>query len=159
MIVHPHLAEERFRKAILPLLESPEILEKAGIRFVNYEFPFLIVALDWRTKDRWIRLHIDATDFDYRALHGWWVDNCDNPLLAGSALVPSGRGFHANSPHLPPCGKNRSWFCFQGWQDYHDHSSYQDIAWPVLRGQSRFTPLALIQQLQFDLNRQGVNAA
>lgn len=154
MIVHPRLAEARFRQGIHPLLESPAAFEKAGIRFVSYSFPVLIVALEWRTLKQWPRLHVDASDYDYRALQGWWVDENDNPLLQGFRVVPSGQGFQ---PGSPPCGAARTWFCFRGWRDWHDHSGHgQEVAWPALRGQSQFKPLALIHQLHSDLNRSGV---
>ena len=154
MIVHPLLAQARFQQGIRALLECPESLEKIGVRFVSYAYPVLIVALEWRAFNRWIRLHVDANDYDYRPLSGWWVDDADKPLLPGHGIVPAGLGFQ---PSGPPCGSPRSWFCFPGWKDWHDHSGHQDVAWPVHRAEPRFGALALIQQLHSDLNRTGVN--
>lgn len=155
MIVHPHLAEARFRQGILPLLESPTTFERAGIRLIEYSFPVLIVALEWRSAKRWLRLLVEASDYDYWPLQGWWVDEEGGPLLQGSNLVPAGNGFQ---PASPPCGGNRSWLCFRGWRDWHDHSGHaQEIAWSAIRQWTEFQPLALIQQLHFDLNRAGVS--
>lgn len=153
MIVHPVLARARFERSIVALLESPSMYEKAGLRKIHYEFPILIVELHSRRHERWLRLRVDATDYDYRPLQGWWVDAQGAPLVAGSSLVPQGAGFQINPA---PNQERRCWFCFKGWRDWHDHSSHQDTAWAAIRPQKEFSPLALLLQLISDFNNPNV---
>lgn len=156
MIVHPRLAQGRFEKEIHTLLESPAIFEGAGIRLIRYQFPVLIVAIQWRAQSRWPKFRLDASDHNYRPLRGWWVGDDESPLLPGLNNLPGGLGFQTGSP---PSGEQRSWLCFKGWWDWHNHSSHQDTAWALLRSKPEFGALALLQQLHFNLNRPGVTTA
>ena len=156
MIVHPALAKARFERSIAALLESPSTYDAAGIRTIEYEFPVLAVDLDWRRRDRRLRLRIDATDFDYRPLQGWWIDDQGIALIRGMNLVPHGAGFQVNPT---PNQEQRCWFCFKGWRDYHDHSGHQDVAWAAIRHKQEFSPLALLLQLTSNLDSPGLQTA
>lgn len=151
-IVHPRLAAASFERAIRPLLAAPEKFEKVGITLVTFSFPFLDVELHWRLYGITLRLRIDGTDFPYRPVGGWWIDNNDQLLLPGSDGVPSGNGFHiADQSNVSSC-----WFCFKGWREYHNHSSHQDLSWASIRSDSRYGVLQMIMQLNKDLNSHGV---
>lgn len=156
MIVHPRLSEERFTKAIEPLLAQPTLFEGVGVRLVRYVHPRLYVDLRWNRHDRWVRLCVDAMDFNYRPLSGWFVDEAHAPLLAGRSLAPAGLGFQ---PQGPPFGEPRGWFCFRGWREYHEHESHcQEAPWSTFRADPKYGPLGLIKQLQSDLQRDGVTS-
>lgn len=148
-IVHPKLAKASFERAIQPLLTAPEKFEKAGIKLLAFSFPYLDVELDWHLHACKIRLRVDGTDFSYRPVGGWWIDQSNNPLLPGLQKVPSGNGFHTNDQD----GKPSCWLCFRGWREYHDHSSHQDISWASIRRDSRYSVLQLLMQLARELNK------
>lgn len=156
MIVHPSLAKMRFEESIQALLDSPALFEQAGIRLVSYDFPVLLVELHWRTKNEWLRLRIDATDYNYRPLHGWWVNKSGSPQLRNTGIIPQGAGFQ---PDPPANGEKRTWLCFKGWRDYHDHAGHQDTAWAAIRNAPQYKPLALLQQMHSTLNNSQVSAA
>lgn len=124
-----------------------------GIRVVEHSFPALVVALHWRAAGREIRLHVHADNYDYRPPRGWWVDEDGAPLRAGQ--VPAGGGFQ-QPPN--PYGEDRSWLCFPGWREYHDHQSHQDNPWRALRRRREYGLPGLLVQLQRDLNGPGVTA-
>ena len=150
MIVEPELARRRFEADIKPLLDDGAPYEAFGVRLVEYEWPALVVALRWGTRE--IRLRIDATDYDTQPVSGRWVDHNGGPLLAGQKLVPSGNGFHHQGPQPGTPGR----LCFAGWREYYELHS-QD-AWSAIRGQAQYKPLALIQHIASLLGR-GVEAA
>lgn len=151
-IVHPQLAEASFVKAIRPLLAGPEKFEKLGIKLRNFSFPYLDVELDWRLYDTRLRLRVDGTDFPYRPVGGWWIDQNGMPLLPGSQQVPANNGFHNADQDGQPC----CWFCFKGWREYHDHTSHQDVSWATIRRDGRYSVLQLVMQLHKDVNGMGV---
>ncbi|MDD5581465.1 MAG: hypothetical protein PHY16_19640 [Methylobacter sp.] len=151
-IVHPKLAQASFEKAIQPLLTAPAKYEKAGVKLLAFSFPYLDVEVDWHLHASNIRLRIDGTDFPYRPVGGWWIDQSNNPLLLGLQQVPSGNGFHVNDQD----GKPRCGFCFRGWREYHNHSGHQDISWASIRRDSRYSMLQLVMQLVKDLNSTAV---
>lgn len=153
-IVHPGLARRRFESAIEPLLAQPEVYRSAGLSPLHYRFPFLDVELDWHRFGSLLRLRVDGTDYNYRPIRGWWIGADGNALMPGSGLVPGngGAGFHsARQDGTPGC-----WFCFRGWREYHDHTSHQDVAWAAIRTDPRYSVLALLQQLQAEVNGSGV---
>jgi len=155
VIVHPKLAQACFENAIRPLLTTPEVFEKLGIKLLSFSFPFLDLQLDWHATNKSILLRVDGTDFPYRPVGGWWIDLQGNVLLPGGSGVPNSLGFHVpNPPHRPNC-----WFCFLGWREYHDHPSHQDRSWASLRTDPRYSVLQLVLQLQRDLNKPGTGVA
>ena len=131
------------------MIEKHVSFEQIGIRFVEYNFPKLIVGL---CKDNLeILLHIDASNYDYLPVRGWWVDKNDNPLKHG---IPLNKGFHyGQHPH----DEDRSWLCFKGWREYHDHPSHQNVSWYVLKHNPDYKPLGLLTQLVKNLNGSGIN--
>jgi hypothetical protein len=152
VIVHPKLAKASFEKAIQPILTSLEKYEKIGIKFLAFSFPYFDVELNWHLHGSRIQLRIDGTDFPYRPVSGWWIDQNNTPLLPGLQQVASGNGFHTNDQD----GKPNCWFCFRGWREYHNHSSHQEISWASIRRDSRYSVLQLVMQLVKDLNNTGV---
>lgn len=154
-IVHPKLAETSFERSIQPLLMHKESYGKLGIHLRSFTYPFLDVDLDWRAQRRAVRLRIDATDYPYRPVSGYWIDEDGSLLLSGRGLVPEGAGFHT----WDQTGRPATWFCFKGWRAYHDHMSHQDTSWASLRRNHSYAIPQLIQQLHWDLNNTpGVNA-
>ena len=151
-IVHPKLAQASFELAIRPLLTEPEKYEALGIKLLKVAFPYLDVELDWYRHRTKITLRVDGTDFPYRPVGGWWIDAAGVPLVSGSQQVPFGCGFHVHDQN----GQAACWFCFKGWREYHDHQSHQDTSWAALRGDQRYSVIALIVQLRTDLNLTGV---
>lgn len=150
MIVHPALARARFEEDAAPLLAAPDVFKRVGRRIVRCAFPVLEIELAWLAGNRPIILHINAADYDYRPVRGWWVDEASQPLLAGSGRIPVNNGFQVN-PN--PYGEPQAWFCFRGWREYHDHQSHQDISWASLRRDERYRLPGLIAQLHSDLNQ------
>lgn len=149
MIAHPRLSRARFEDDIEPLVAAPEVFQRVGRRIVRCAFPVLEVELTWLAGNRPIILHIDATDYDYRPVRGWWVDEAGQPLVAGSRRIPVNYGFHSNpNPYDEP----QAWFCFRGWREYHDHQSHQHTSWASLRKEDRYRLPGLIAQLHSDLN-------
>lgn len=154
-IVHPKLAHASFERAIRPLLTGGEVFEKLGVTLLDFSFPYLDVKLDWRTRSASIRLRVDGTDFPYRPVGGWWIDEQGAVLVSGGGKVPSGNGFHTGrADGAPGC-----WFCFKGWREYHDHSSHQDLSWASLRDDKRYAVPQLVLQLHKDLNQPGLGVA
>lgn len=152
MIVHPRLAQERFSRALHALLETPACFATTGIHLIEYSFPFLYVGLDMPARGQRLRLRVDGSDYDYRPIDGRWVDSQNQIIRAGSGLIPSSAGFHAE----PMEGWDGPWFCFLGWKSWHNHSGHQDTPWQAIRGLPDYSPSALIRQLHADLNRPGV---
>lgn len=151
-IVHPKLAKASFEKAIQPLLAAPDKFETIDIKLITYLFPYLDVELQWLLHGMRLHLRVDGTDFPYRPVGGWWVAPDGTALKQGLNQVPQGSGFHtANQDGKPSC-----WFCFKGWREYHDHQSHQDVSWPSIRRDPRYSVLQLITQLNKDLNGKGV---
>ena len=154
-IVHPKLAKASFERAIQPLLARKDSYGNLGIHMRSFTYPFLDVDFDWRAHGRVIRLRIDATDYPYRPVSGYWTDQDGSRLLPGRGLVPIGAGFHTSDQ----TGKPATWFCFKGWRAYHDHQSHQDTSWASLRRNHSYSVPQLIQQLHWDLNNSlGVEA-
>ncbi|MDA4110951.1 MAG: hypothetical protein OK439_00320 [Thaumarchaeota archaeon] len=134
---------------------EPERFQSLGIRLVKAEFPMLIVGLSWKLKNNEILLHVQSDNYNYLAPRGWWVDSKDQPLLKGQNVIPNGGGFQLN-PNIYK--EEKSWFCFPGWREYHDHQSHYSISWAALRA-SGFNIIGLITQLQSDLNKSGVQSS
>lgn len=155
VIVHPKLARACFERAIQPLLIRTEGYGDLGIHLRGFAYPFLDADLDWRARGHSIRLRIDGTDFPYRPISGYWIDEHGARLLSGRGLVPASNGFHTTDQE----GKPATWFCFKGWREYHDHQSHQDTSWAALRRDGRYSVPQLIQQLQWDLNAPGMSSA
>lgn len=156
-IVHPKLAEASFERAIRPLLEKPDVFKSIGVALRGYAFPFLDVGLFWKRPNLQMGLRVDGSNYSYRPIHGWWIDDQGNPLVHPcSPRLPQGHGFQ---PQGRPDGQPGPWLCFAGWRDYHDHSSHQDRSWAFLRGKKEFSVLSVIQQLHSELNREGVTPA
>lgn len=151
-IVHPELARATFERSIRPLLDRPDVYQQAGIRLVKYTYPFLDVELDWHRLGAKIILRVDGTDYNYRPVSGHWIDSAGASLGQGNAGIPHGAGFHLSDAD----NKSRSWFCFLGWREYHDHTSHQDRSWNSIRCDTRYSVLQIIQQLLTDLNSVGV---
>lgn len=149
-IVHPLLAQASFERAIRPLLDQPEVYGRAGITLHALSYPFLDLRLEWYRQGISLNLRVDATDYSYRPIGGWWISDHGDPLRQETGLVPSGMGFH------PSGEEGKPWFCFLGWREYHDHPGHQGVSWAALRSQPRYGVLQLIQQLQKDLNGQQV---
>ena len=154
-IVNPRLAKACFERAIRPLLTGAQKYEKLGIKLLDFSFPYLDVELDWRTRGAAIQLRIDATDFPYRPVGGWWIDSSGARLLPGAGVIPEGNGFH----RADQSGQPGPWFCFKGWREYHDHVGHQDQSWASIRDDKRYSVLQLVLQLHKDLNQGGVGVA
>ena len=152
MIVNPTLSRRRFERDIRALLESADRYRSTGKTLVRYAYPILVVDLQWEFHQRAIRLCVQADDYDYLPLRGWWIDDSDAPLLAGSQRIPNSPGFGQN-PN--PYGEAKTWFCFRGWRDFHDHTGHQDVPWISIRHLPEYRALAVIAQLHSDLNRTG----
>jgi len=149
MIVYPELARARFESDLERLLTAPDILAKVGRRIVRCSYPVLEVELDWLATGAPIILHVEAIDYDYRPVRGWWVDTLGQPIVGGARLVPVNNGFQQNpNPYNEP----RAWFCFRGWREYHDHQSHQELSWASLRREEQYRLPGLIAQLHSDLN-------
>lgn len=153
MIVDRVLARGRFERDIAPLLQDPVAYANTGMRIVTVSFPVISIALWWSSQGRDIIVHIQADDYDYLPVQGWWVDEAGTALQVGAGLVPIGNGFQAN-PNTYSLGQ--TWFCFPGWREYHDHSSHQNIPWTSIRHERQYRILGLVAQLQADLNKPGV---
>lgn len=152
IIVDPLLSRMWFDGAVEAVAGSAHHAA-LGIRVVRRSFPTLVVALDWKAAGREIRLHVHADNYDYRPPRGWWVDEGGAPLRAGQ--VPVGGGFQ---PPPNPYGEDRSWLCFPGWREYHDHYSHQDNPWQALRRREEYGLSGLLVQLRDDLNGRRVTA-
>jgi len=151
-IVHPELAKASFGLAVEPLLTHGPLFAKEGIRFVRYDFPLLDLELTWTTRGQRIRLRVDGTDFPYRPVDGWWIDEDGRRLSTG---IPIGAGFHTSNPDGTP----RSWFCWLGWAGFHDHPSHQDTSWAAIRNDKDYRVVPLLQRLVRALNGPGVQIA
>ena len=156
MITDRALSNDRFERDLVPLLNNAEIFREIGIRVIRIDFPQIDVALWWRKMQREVILRVEAQEYDYLPVCGWWVDNDGVPLLKGVLQVPCGIGFQCQDGH--PYGFQRAWFCFQGWREYHDHSGHQNRPWSSIMLEPQYRISGLIQQLNTDLNRSEVNA-
>lgn len=155
MIVDRALSQGRFERDIAPLVRDPTAFARAGLRLVDVTFPVIKVALWWPGQGRDLIVHIQADDYDYLPVQGWWVDEAGTTLQVGSRLVPVGNGFQGNPNTY---GLSKTWFCFPGWREYHDHPSHQNLPWPSIRHNRQYRILGLLTQLRADLNRPGVQA-
>ena len=98
-------------------------------------------------------LHIQADNYDYLPIRGWWVDKNDRPLKQ-EEKIPKGNGFHINNN---PYREEKSWLCFYGWREYHDHQSHQKVSWISIKDKNEYRFLGIIQKLLIDLNCAGVS--
>lgn len=154
MIVDKLLAKTWFDRESQPMLENNIAFKNIGISVVKIEFPIIDVGLWWRLTGSEILLRVLADDYHYLPVQGWWINQTGVPLLSGSGQVPSGGGFQV-SGH--PSGKNRTWFCFPGWREYHDHPGHQSPTWVSIRSQRQYRIPGIIVQLLTDLNKSGVS--
>jgi hypothetical protein len=153
-IVHPKLAQASFGRAIRPLLDSPDLYAPLGVRLIQYHYPLLDCELQWQAQSRALLLRVNGTDFNYRPIGGQWIEPDGSALVAGANRAPSGYGFH---PGGRPDGQPGGWFCFPGWAEWHNHNGHhRERAWASLRHDPAYAPLALILQLQTDLNKKDV---
>lgn len=126
-----------------------------GVQVVRHEFPHFDVELGWHRFQTTLRLRVEATNYSYRPVRGWWVDAAGATLLPGHGAVPTNEGFHNSRPDgTPGC-----WFCFPGWQDYHDHTSHQDVSWAAIRNDPSFSVPALIMRIHNEINGEKVQRA
>ncbi len=156
MILDKTLAKAWFARETMPLFLSADHYFKAGVKVITVEFPIVEVGLLWKALDREIWLRIEAPDYNYIPIRGYWIDENRNPLLKGRGIIPFQLGFQTEDGH--PYGLRRTWFCFPGWREYHDHQGHQNVPWASIRHNSQYTIPALIMQLNSDLNRAGVKA-
>jgi hypothetical protein len=126
-----------------------------GIRIIKVEYPIVIVGLFWKAQNKELLLRIQADNYDYLPVKGCWVNEDGVPLRQGQQ-IPSNLGFQHSSD---PYGENRSWFCFPGWREYHDHTSHQEVSWDFFRYDNTYRIPGIIVQLFNDLNRSGVGVA
>jgi len=151
VIVDPVLARGRFDRDTLPLLQQEVAYQNAGIRVVRIAFPVIEVALWWRAINGELLLHVQADDYDYLPVQGWWTDGTGQPAHQGGSIrLPGGLGFQLGGD---PYGQNRTWFCFPGWREFHDHPGHQNTPCIHYRFQPAYRLPGLIVQLQSDLNR------
>lgn len=156
-IVNPKLAAAGFGRAIRPLLDDPELYARQGVRLLEYHFPLLDLELTWERCRQLLHLRIDATDFNYRPIKGWWIDAAGHAVVRGQGLLPTNRGFHAEGR---VDGRPGGWFCFAGWSEWHDHSGhYRERTWSSLRADPSCAPLALVMQLHSSLQHTEVMPA
>jgi hypothetical protein len=157
VVVDRRLSEARFERDIRSLLDHPDDFAAFGIHLVNFTYPVLLLDLDWKTQGRRLRLHVDSSDYDYFPPAGWWVDDKGDDLVTGRGLVPSGAGFQSGSN---PYKEGRSWFCWEGWREFHNYPGHHQVNWAAIRKQPDKKPLALIRHLHHVLNSvAGVTAA
>lgn len=156
LIVDPALAKRKFERDLLLLLMDQKKLVNLGISMQTINFPLIDVGFWWRAKNREIILRIQADDYDYLPVQGWWIDKEGSPLRQGRGLVPNGAGFQVQNSH--PYNLDRGWLCFPGWREYHDHQSHQNLSWASIRHNPSYRLPGLILQLFTNLNRQGVSA-
>lgn len=150
VIVDPALTKGKFDRETTPLVRNSKLYEDIGVRILKVAFPIVDVAIWWQAKAREIRLRVQADEYDYLPVQGWWIDESGYPLRA--ELAPSGNGFQVNGH---PYGFDRTWLCFPGWREYHDHESHQNVPWSFLRGNRHYRIPGLILQLKSDLDKQG----
>lgn len=157
MIVDPALARARFEQDTRPLVQNSAAYQATGTRVIQVAFPVIKAALWWRAINGELWLHVQADDYDYLPVQGWWVDAVGQPLRPGGPTrLPNGVGFQIGND---PYGQNRTWFCFPGWREYHDHSSHQNTPWLHYRSRAAYRLPGVIVQLQADLNRPQVGIA
>jgi hypothetical protein len=128
-----------------------DVYAAVGIHVREADYPIIVADLEWHLHGRQLRLKVDATDWNYRPPKGWWIDAVGGPLKIG---VPAGLGFQVGGDVF---GENRTWFCFPGWREYHDHTSHQTPTWASIRRRPQFRLTGLIVQLAADLNKSGVS--
>ena len=151
MIVDPALSRGRYDRDLRPVFDSHGSYQQVGVELLVANFPHTWFRLAGPLGHDLV-LYVEATDYSYRPVTGWWV------IEAGStdALLehfPSGAGFAG--PHAPD-GSLRTWFCFPGWRDYHDHTSHVDPPWSAFRPSQSYRLPAIVLQLRTDLNKPGV---
>ena len=151
MIADPSLAHHRFERDLNPLAASPDLYAVHGVRLLSRQPHAAWVAIK-RTNGTELVLYVDGTDYDFRPAGGWWVQE-DGSLATQVTDVPVNNGFQA--PPTPQ-QENRTWLCFPGWRDYHDHPGHMDPGWAWYRGHPSHRLPATLLQVATDLNRQGV---
>lgn len=151
MIVDERLSKAKFERDSAPLLQSPESYSAVGIRVIRVEFPVIEVGIFWKKMQCEITLHIEADEYDYLPVRGWWIDENGKSLRKGGGFIPRNIGFQTEDGH--PSKHIQSWFCFRGWREYHDHESHQDIPWASIRHNPQYRLPGIIIQLSTDLNR------
>lgn len=156
MITDSKLSNDRFERDIVPLLNNAEMFQAIGMKVIRIDFPQIDVALWWRKMQREIILRVEAREYDYLPVSGWWIDANGVPLLKGKQQVPCGMGFQSEDGH--PHELQKAWFCFQGWREYHDHSGHQNTPWSSIMLEPTYRISGLIQQLNTELNKSEVNA-
>lgn len=154
-IVHPRLAQACFEAAIAPMRRNPQDYAKLGVKLVRYGFPYLDIELDWHRFQSTLHMRVEATNYCYRPIRGWWINASGDTLLPGQGVMPINAGFHPSRADGTPGG----WFCFAGWQDYHNHSSHQDLAWAAIRNDPGFSVPALIMRIHNEVNSEQVQRA
>lgn len=156
MITDSKLSNDRFERDMVPLLNNAEMFQAIGMKVIRINFPQIDVALWWRKMQSEIILRVEAREYDYLPVSGWWIDANGVPLLKGKQQVPYGMGFQSEDGH--PHELQKAWFCFQGWREYHDHSGHQNTPWSSIMLEPKYRISGLIQQLNTELNRSEVNA-
>lgn len=151
MIVDPELARRRFERDLNPLAVDPGLYAAYGVRLLSRQPHAAWVAIR-RADGAELVLYVDGTDYDFRPAGGWWVLESGS-LVPRVADVPASHGFQ-----VPPTLEklNRTWLCFPGWRDYHDHPQHMEPGWARYRGQPSYQLPATLLQLATDLNRQGM---
>jgi hypothetical protein len=151
LIVDPELARRRFERDLNPLAADPGLYAVYGVRLLSRQPHAAWVAIK-RTDGVELVLYVDGVDYDFRPAGGWWV-LANGSLVARVTDVPVNNGFQ-----VPPTPEklNRTWLCFPGWRDYHDHSGHMDPGWAWYRGQPSYQLPATLLQLATDLDRAGV---
>ena len=140
---------------MLPLRSNEQSYVSIGIRIIKVEYPTIITGLFWKNQNKEILLQIQADNYDYLPIKGYWINEDGVPLRQGQQ-IPTGLGFQVSSD---PYGENRNWFCYPGWREYHDHTSHQQISWDFFRYNKTHRLPGIIVQLFTDLNRSGVSMA
>ena len=146
-IVDPSLSKMWFDRGTAPLVERPGTYAGAGIRVVECSFPVLVVGVSHKSTGREFLLRVLADDYNYLPPSGWWIDENGAPLPADR--VPCGDGFQ---PPPNPYREDKSWLCFPGWREYHDHQGHQNNPWGPLRDKKEYRISATIMQIGHDLN-------
>lgn len=154
LIVDPLLSKSRFDRDTAVLVKNLVNFSTIGIRPVKIDFPTLIVGLQWKSQNKEILLYIDASNYDYVPISGWWIDENGNPLKQGQN-IPNGEGIQVN-PH--PNGEDRSWFCFRGWREYHNHTGHQDVSWNSIKHIDEYRIMGIIHNLHSVLNSKNIQS-
>lgn len=148
-VCDPALSRAWFDRDLAPLVNSPETYLLAGLRLLKAVYPIVEVGLRWGLTNGEIILHVDATDYHYFPPSGWWIDSGGTPLLPGRGVIPIDAGFQVGPT---PSGIQRSWLCFQGWREFHEHPGHQEPSWRWVRSMPGGRFPGLLTQLASDLS-------